>query len=356
MFRNYLITGATGFLGRAVIAELMKTGAQIHALVLNGDPLKKELPGSVYIEYGDVCDIHSLKAFFEQADHNSCVIHCAGIISIETHPDPKIYAVNVNGTKNVLRCCEQKKVGKFIYVSSVHALPQKRQHEEITEKALFSPELVKGDYSKSKTIATASVFSAARHGLNACVVFPSGLIGPGDNGKGSTSSMLLSFLAGRLPFAVKGGYDFVDVRDVAKGIVSCTVAGIPGRGYILSGHYASIRDILTIAQQTNLRKHRVIYLPHLLAKIIAPLYELWSKATKSPVLFSSYAIKVLNSNCNFDKSSSRALNYFSRPLEQTIRDEVTWLKAMNPRIFQGNDADNEFNAEMYIASKKDKRR
>lgn len=145
MFRNYLITGATGFLGRAVIAELMKTGAQIHALVLNGDPLKKELPGSVYIEYGDVCDIHSLKAFFEQADHNSCVIHCAGIISIETHPDPKIYAVNVNGTKNVLRCCEQKRVGKFIYVSSVHALPQKRQHEEITEKALFSPELVKGE-------------------------------------------------------------------------------------------------------------------------------------------------------------------------------------------------------------------
>ena len=100
-----------------------------------------------------------------------------------------------------------------------------------------------GDYAKSKAAATELVFDAAERGLNASIVLPSGIIGPGDLQGGSFTSMARSFLAGKLPLAVRGGYDFVDVRDVANGLLACSESGEPGKGYILSGCYLSLIHI-----------------------------------------------------------------------------------------------------------------
>lgn len=282
MFHTYLVTGASGFLGRAVLAELEKKGAPVRALVIKNDPLAAELPEDVSVVYGDVCDDGSLEHFFSGADERTCVIHCAGIVSVASHPGERIYRVNVGGTNNILRHCEKAGVGKLVYVSSVHAIPEKPKGTEITEDAVFSPDAVQGDYAKSKAIATSLVFEASDRGLNASVVFPSGIIGPGDVGKGSITHMLLSFLAGKLPVAVKGGYDFVDVRDVAAGIVSCAEQGQPGHGYILSGEYATIRDILNAAKETLEIKRTVSFFPIRLAKLIAPLYEKRSLQKSSP--------------------------------------------------------------------------
>ena len=207
MFEKYLITGATGFLGRTVLAQLQDSPAEIRALVMDGDPLAQALARNVRVLTGDVCDEVSLERFFAGADEHTCVIHCAGMISVATHPGDRIYRVNVDGTRNILKFCSQCGVGKLVYVSSVHAIPEKPKGTEIAETTTFSPELVRGDYAKSKAMATALALQAAKEGLNASVVFPSGIIGPGDLGKGSITNMLLSFLAGKLPLAVKGGYD-----------------------------------------------------------------------------------------------------------------------------------------------------
>ena len=205
MFEKYLITGATGFLGRTVLAQLRDSKAEIRALVMEGDPLARELSQNVRVITGDVCDEAALGLFFAGADEHTCVIHCAGMISVATHPGDRIYRVNVDGTRNILKFCRQCGVGKLVYVSSVHAIPEKPKGTEIAETTAFSPELVRGDYAKSKAMATALVLQTAKEGLNASVVFPSGIIGPGDLGKGSITNMLLSFLAGKLPLAVKGG-------------------------------------------------------------------------------------------------------------------------------------------------------
>lgn len=256
MFEKYLITGATGFLGRTVLAQLRDSKAEIRALVMEGDPLARELSQNVRVITGDVCNEAALGLFFAGADEHTCVIHCAGMISVATHPGDRIYRVNVDGTRNILEFCRQCGVGKLVYVSSVHAIPEKPKGTEIAETTAFSPELVRGDYAKSKAMATALVLQTAKEGLNASVVFPSGIIGPGDLGKGSITNMLLSFLAGKLPLAVKGGYDFVDVRDVAAVVIACAEHGLPGHGYILSGHYATIRDILELVKKTvNLRRN-----------------------------------------------------------------------------------------------------
>ena len=327
MFRKYLITGASGFLGRAVISELKKKNAQICALVLENDPLAAELPQDIAVIYGDVCDDESLTRFFDGADDETCVIHCAGIVSLKSHPGDRIYAVNVGGTNNVLRHCEKNNVAKLIYVSSVHAIPKKAKGTQITEDAVFSPALVNGDYGKSKAIATNLVFEAAKRGLNASVVFPSGIIGPGDIGKGSITSMLLSFLEGKLPLAVKGAYNFVDVRDVAKGIVACTERGHRGCGYILSGQYASIKDILNAAKDALNIKRRVLFLPICIAKMIAPAYEKWCLKKMRPLYFTPYAISVLDSNGLFSREAAAStFGYSPRSLKRSVKDTVLWLK------------------------------
>jgi len=327
MFKKYLVTGATGFLGRAVINQLLENKAVVYALTLENDPLIKELPNEVNAVIGNVCDKSSLNCFFADADHQTCVIHCAGIVSVASRPGEKIYKVNVEGTKNIVELCEEYRVGKLVHVSSVHAIPEKPKGLEITEDAVFAPDLVKGDYAKSKAIATSLVFDATKRGLNASVVFPSGIIGPGDNGNGSVSNMLISFLSGKLPLAVKGGYDFVDVRDVALGIIATAEKGQPGQGYILSGHYTSVKDILQIAKEVATLKRNTVYLPIIFAKLVAPIYEKITLRKNKTLFFTPYAIAVLISNGNF--SCSKAVNnlgYNPRPIESTIKDTVLWLK------------------------------
>ena len=202
MYNKYLVTGATGFLGRAVVEELARRGAQVHALALPDDPYTHLLPKEVRTVTGDVCEGDGLADFFADADSRTCVIHCAGIVSVASRPAPKLYQVNVGGTWRILRQCIAHGVGKMVYVSSVHAIPEKPRGCPITEDCKLAPGLVDGDYAKSKATATNLVLDAAAQGLNASVVFPSGIIGPGDVQGGSFTSMAESFLAGRLPFAV----------------------------------------------------------------------------------------------------------------------------------------------------------
>ena len=302
MFNKYLVTGASGFLGRTVLSELKEKNTEVRALVMENDPLAKELPHWVSVVYGDVCDDASLDRFFSGADGKACVIHCAGIVSVASRPGDRIYRVNVGGTNNILRHCEKSGVGKLIYVSSVHAIPEKPKGTEITEDAVFSPEMVHGDYAKSKTIATSLVFEAASRGLNASVVFPTGIIGP-------------------------GGYDFVDVRDVAAGIVACSEHGKAGHGYILSGQYATIRDILNAAKDALGLKRSVSFLPICFAKLIAPLYEKRSLRKKQTLYFTPYAVSVLDSNSKFSRAAAAAsFGYAPRSLQSSIRDTVLWLK------------------------------
>ena len=326
MFDQYLVTGATGFLGRAVAEELVRRRAQVHALVLHNDPYIHLLPKEVHTVIGDVCVKNSLTDFFADAGSRTCVIHCAGVVSVASSPGPKLYQVNVGGTWRVLRQCMKRNVGRLIHVSSVHAIPEKPKGCIITEDCEFSPGLVYGDYAKSKATATELVFDAAKRGLNASIVFPSGIIGPGDIQGGSFTSMAKSFLSGKLPFAVRGGYDFVDVRDVANGILACSEKGEPGKGYILSGHYVTIRKMLQLVGKTAKLRYRPICLPLGLAKLAAPYYERLSLKERKPLFFTPYSVAVLASNgCFSHAAASECFAYQPRPVEETLRDMTAWL-------------------------------
>lgn len=326
MYEQYLVTGATGFLGRTVIEELVRRRTRVYALVLHDDPYINLLPKEVHAVIGDVCVKSSLTDFFADAGSRTCVIHCAGIVSVASRPDPKLYQVNVGGTWRILRQCMERNVGKLVYVSSVHAIPEKPKGCVMTEDCKFSLGLVDGDYAKSKASATELVLKAVERGLNASIVFPSGIIGPGDIQGGSFTSMVKAYLAGKLPFAVCGGYDFVDVRDVANGLLACSESGEPGKGYILSGHHVTIRRMLQVIGTAAKRRYRPICLPLGLAKLAAPYYERRSLKDRKPLFYTPYSVSVLASNGQFSHAAaSERFAYHPRPVEDTLRDMTAWL-------------------------------
>ena len=137
MYNRYLVTGATGFLGRAIVEKLVRRNVRVDALVLHDDPYVALLPEKVRTVIGDICDDDSLEQFFADTDNNTCVIHCAGIISVASRSGSKLYQVNIGGTCKVVRQCLEHHIGKMIYVSSVHAIPEK--HPQAPGRRYIAP-------------------------------------------------------------------------------------------------------------------------------------------------------------------------------------------------------------------------
>ena len=327
MFTNYLVTGATGFLGLTIVRMLAARGERVTALVLKGDASAARLPAGVRVSCGNVADRDSLADFFSSCDEQTCVIHCAGMISIRTTPGKRLRAINVTGTANIVALCQAHRAGKLIYVSSVHAIPEAKKGAVMAETTAFSPQAVSGPYAKTKAEATALVLAAAKNGLNACVVHPSGIVGPEDYNLGSISSMIISYCRGRLPLGVEGGYDFVDVRDVASGILACCEKGVPGECYILSSEYVSIRTLLGRLQAESRGKRVLAFVPTVLAKILSPFAEVFSLLRREKPCFTPCSVAVLSSNGHFSHAkATHDLGYSPRKFADTLRDTFRWLR------------------------------
>jgi dihydroflavonol-4-reductase len=322
----YLVTGAAGHLGSAVIRELKKMNKNVRGLVLQGE---KNIPEDIDIFYGDVTKKESLEDFFENSGAELIVIHCAGIVSITSNYSQLMYDVNVNGTKNIVELCIEKNVKKLVYVSSVHAIPEKPKGEIIFETKNFDPDKVVGNYAKTKAEATKYVLDSSRR-LNVSIVHPSGICGPYDFGDGHITTLVKDYYTGKLVAGIRGGYDFVDVRDVAKGITSCVVNGRVGECYILSNKYYSVKDILKLLYEVTGKKKIKSFIPLWFIRLMAPFAELYYKILKQRPLYTAYSIYTLNSNSIFsNEKAKRELGYTTREMKETLKDTVKWLKDKN---------------------------
>lgn len=326
MNEKYLITGATGHLGSAIVRELMERGKTVKVLIL---PNETNLPvGNLEICYGDVRNRASLNDFFSNPENNKLIlIHCAGIVSIASRFIQNVYDVNVGGTKNIVDLCEGNKIHKLVYVSSVHAIPEKSNGEIIHEVEDFNPNDVVGLYAKTKSEATAYVLAAAKRGLNVNVVHPAGICGPYDSGRGHLTTLVIDYYKGRLLAGMKGGYDFVDVRDVANGIIATCHKGLPGQCYILSNRYFTIKEILDMLHKVTGKRKIKIILPLWFVKITANLAETYYRILRQPPLYTAYSIYTLSTDGIFShERASEFLGYTTRDMNQTLADTVSWLK------------------------------
>lgn len=294
--------------------------------------MKKTSPhGDIEICYGDIREPESLLDFFHNPQNRDLiVIHTAGIVSIASKFQQNVYDVNVMGTKNIVSLCEKNRVKKLIYTSSVHAITEKPIGQTISESNTFNPDDVVGLYAKTKAEATSIVLEASKGGLNASVVHPSGMSGPFDNGRGYLTTLVIDYCKGRLTASINGGYDFVDVRDVAEGIISCCENGRKGECYILSNKYFTIKELLFLLHEITGKKEVKTILPLWFIKLMAPIAELYYKMLKRPPLFTPYSIYTINSNSMFShEKATLELGYTTRPMAVTLRDTVEWLKAQD---------------------------
>ena len=327
MKQRFLVTGANGHLGSTLLRLLQSHPARprLSGLLLPGQqPLLK---GDIDYVYGDVRDLHSLLPLFTaDSDCDLYVLHTAGVVDISDTRLPLLRAVNVQGTKNILALCQRYAVKRLLYVSSVHAVPELPQGRVQQEVENFSPDWVYGAYAKSKAEATQAVLEAARQGLDAVVVQPSGILGPYDATGNHLVQLVRQYVQGRLPACVKGAYDFVDVRDVAQGCLLAMEKGRRGHCYILSNQRYEIPELLALLRDIT-GGRRLPVLPLWLARAAVPLLQWQAQRRQSLPLFTAYSLYTLRSNSRFSHDKATAeLGYRPRELYHTLRDTVDWLR------------------------------
>lgn len=327
----YIVTGANGFLGNNIVRKLLEKSCEVRCLVLPEDKCEALDGLECKIYRGDVTKKETLEEIFNvDSDTSLYVIHCAAIVYIKSKYNPKVMEVNYNGTKNIADKVLEKNA-KLVYVSSVHAITEKPNGEKMTEITDFDENRVTGLYAKSKARTAKMILEEVKtKGLNACIVHPSGIIGPNDYSNTHLTQMILDIANGSLRAFVKGGYDFVDVRDVADGIISACKNGKKGECYILSNRYIDVKELVDlISKKAGVKKIKTL-LPMWIAKVTAPLSEIYYKIKKEAPLYTKYSLYTLTSNSNFsNEKAKKELGYKNRSMENTIADTVKWLKEKN---------------------------
>ena len=330
--RIYLLTGAAGFLGSNICAQLLEQGEKVRALVLPNDKSVKFIPREVEVVLGDLTDEASLEPFFTVPEGmKSVVIHCASMVTVDPVFSDKLMNVNVTGTRNIItKCLAHTECEKMVYVSSTGAIPELPHGTAIKEVDKFTPvddRKVVGAYSLSKAIATQMVLDSVKvMGLKACVVHPSGILGPNDHAMGETSSTVLQIIKGEMPMGMQGSFNLCDVRDLAAGTIAAVDKGRVGECYILANEPVTLKEMCDMLHAECNAKKIKFYLPLDLADKIARGLEKQAAKTGKKPLMTTFSVYNLARNNVFDYSKAqREQGYTTRPYQQTIHDEVQWM-------------------------------
>ena len=318
----WLVTGATGHIGNVLVRKLIERGEKVRALLLPNE-CRESIQGlNIEAVEGDVLNEASLYTSMRDVKG---VFHLAGVISIMPGSDEVVRKVNIEGTKNILRIAKEMQVSKFIYTSSIHAI--QRVEEGIIDETLpYDPDNPYGEYDRAKAEATLQVQQAAHAGLEAVIACPTGVIGPYDFRGSLMGAVIHEAAASRPTLYVDGAYDFVDVRDVADGLIVAAEKGKRGESYILSGHKISVRYLLETVREITGKRFFTLKIPFDLAKFASLFTPMYYSLAKVNPRFTPYSLEVLRSNSNIShEKATRELGYRPRPLYESIRDAVKWF-------------------------------
>lgn len=317
------VTGATGHVGNVLVKELYYQGYKVTSLVLPNDNISSIDPYTEIVR-GNILDYEFLKKEIQGYD---VVFHLAGMVEIGTGKKKKIYKVNVGGVENILKVCQENHIKRLVYTSSVHAIEELPKGEVMIEPDHFDPRLVKGHYAKSKAIATDLILNQTDSNLETVVVCPTGVIGPFDYQLSNTGQIFIDYLMGRLTAYVKGSYNFVDVRDLAKGIISASIKGKNKQAYILSGDNITVKELLDLIAEYSNRKKIRTKLAYWFILAMSYFAELYYRIRRQKALFTHYSVKVLNSNHEFSKQKAiDELQFKTRSIKDSIRDTLEFSK------------------------------
>ncbi len=321
------VTGGTGLVGSHLIFKLITEGKKVRALhrkTSNREFLRKvfgyysDQPDLIYncVEWVE-CDILNYDRLSLVINGCAQVYHCAAAVSFESGQSETLLKNNIQGTANIVRACLENKTGKLCHVSSTAALGASNEDKPVTEEHEWRDEDYHAVYAVSKHLSEEEVWKGIRKGLNAVIVNPSVIFGPGDWDKGS-SSFFSNIYSGML-FYSRGVTGYVDVNDVVTAMVILMERPVSGERFIVSSENLSFQKIFSLIAQSLKVKEPSVYIP---SQISYPLYymsQFASKLTgrKSPL--TKETIKAAYSKVFLD--NSRVLNETGMtftPVEKTI--------------------------------------
>ena len=250
---KYLVSGGEGALGKIIVSLLLERGEKVRVLAseLSDTSIYKGNP-NIEIKYGISTDKDSMKEFFDLDDPRSAVLfHTDEYISLTDKTNLTMRRVNVIGAENVADMCLKRKIGKLIYLSSAYAINPESVPDGL--KMNFNRNLVEGEYAKSKADAAAYIMERVTlNRLNAVMVLPTFIIGPGYSEDYEINKIITSYLKNGTRPPKEGGHAFVDVRDVANAMIALADKSVePGSGYIISGEYKTSSEFFADINATQ---------------------------------------------------------------------------------------------------------
>jgi dihydroflavonol-4-reductase len=316
------VTGATGHLGASLLPMLIAHGHQVTVLIR--EDVRALDAYDLQTVRGNLSDEDSLR---ELVKGNEVLIHCASKISITNTEVQLLRSINVEGTERIIRLARESGVRRMIYVSSIHAFNQFPFDQPLNETRDYVQD--DGfDYDRSKRDATKLVLNAADEHFEVVTLHPTSIIGPPDFKPSLLGSAIINFLSGSIPFATTGGFDFVDVRDVAQAVVNAASMGRSGEKYLLSGKYFPVAELFEMFRRQAGKKSKTMVIPIALARMGLPFERIISKIQKRPPVFTHESMTALETCPRFIDSSKakKELNYTLRPMEETVADLLNWFR------------------------------
>jgi dihydroflavonol-4-reductase len=320
-----LVTGSSGHIGNVLVRQLLEQGKYVRIMTKDGKKPAWLEHLNLDVVQGDLRDEKAVNNAVEGAE---IVFHLAGIISISSFDSKELTEVNVKGTEHVVNACLRHGVRRLVYTSSVHALPEGKKGESITEDSDFDGKNLFGAYARTKAAATRKVLEGVERGLDAVICFPSGVMGPHDYRGSEAGRLIRDYATNKLPVYIDGEYNFVDVRDVVNGLLLALEKGKAGEGYILAGERMTLNNFFSILSGYEAKmKPPKVKIPLPLAIGSAWILESACRLIKAKPMFTVYAIKVLQSNCEISSAKAqKELGYTSRSMRESIADGLAWLK------------------------------
>ncbi len=325
--RKVAVTGASGHIGANLVRELIRRGYDVVTLIRQSSQALEGL--EVTRVDGDVLDPHSLRRAFSGVDQ---VYHLAAYISIQTGENEKLELTNVEGTRNVLQACQSEGISTLVYFSSIHALKLEPLDQAVTEDNPLLGERTGhgGDYDFSKAKAERLVRQNNSKNLDTRIIYPTAVLGPNDFKLSLFGQAILKMAHGRLPASVSGGFNWVDVRDVAWGAVEAAEKGADNDRYILSGHYLAMTQVAaTIAELTGVAAPRFVC-PTWLAGLFAPLMSGWARLLGEPPIYTRDSLAALRTNKQMSHArATQNLGYRPRPFRRSMEDALEFYSRQN---------------------------
>jgi len=322
---HVVVTGASGFIGSSVVRQLMAQGRDVLAVIEPGADLKNLEGLNVERVTADVTDGARMERACSGAE---ALYHLAAIYRIWL-PDPEvIYRVNLEGTTTVLLAAQKARVRRIVYTSSIAAVGLHGDGTPSDENVKFNLHHIANPYILTKYLSERIAMQFARSGLPVVVVNPAFPFGERDRAPTPTGRVLLDIVRGKLPGLMPGGFNAVDVENVAKGHLRAEEKGRSGERYILGDHNISFEDFARLVAKLGgvTISERRIPTPLILGLswMAEQIADRWThKSPPTTYRTMQYAVR----KAYFDVTRARTeLGLESTPLEQTIARAIEWYR------------------------------